>query len=535
MLSRVMTVVLAPVVGDVRGCGMAVDRAHEIRIAVVPGPRAGLVAARADVRDLLGEGWQVRRLAAGSRTLVVTGESVATVGTAEHARASHEAALALVRSGRFHRVEADVPVPAFAGRQRRDSGDDRCGADSDPLDWVHRLLRWSEAMDLMPAAARGGVGIRVGHPDSGYTLHPNLGAAALDLTTDRDVIDNDDDALDDLTPNPLWPLPNPGHGTATASVIVGRGDPAAGIVGLAPAAVLVPIRATESVVQLFDSDVAAAVAHARAVGCHVVSMSLGGTGFFGLEDEIGKAVDGGMVVMAAAGNDVRVVTAPASYANCLAVAATGPGDARWEGSSRGPAVDVSMPGACVHHAAYTDDKNPVVARTSGTSYSVAHLAGAAALWLAHHGHAALVARFGAPRVQAAYLAVLRWPGVCVVPPGWDAGWGVGRVDLPALLQAPLPEADDLARVRAFGTADGGAVGRIAAATGLEPVRVRTRLAALLGAGTPAELTRLLAEHEGELVYLTMADRGFADALSGGAGPVPPVDGVSAELGARLGR
>jgi serine protease len=50
-------------------------------------------------------------------------------------------------------------------------------------------------------------------------------------------------------------------------------------VGVAPRADLVPIRAVESVVQFFDSDVARAVEHARLVNCHVVSMSLGGTGF----------------------------------------------------------------------------------------------------------------------------------------------------------------------------------------------------------------------------------------------------------------
>ena len=115
-----------------------------------------------------------------------------------------------------------------------------------------------------------------------------------------------------------------------------------------------PIRATESVVQVFDSDVAKAVAHARQVGCHVVSMSLGGKGFFGLKGEIQRAVDAGMIVMAAAGNYVGTVTAPASYDNCLAVAATGPGDTLWVDSSRGIAVDVSMPGSCVHVAAYSD-------------------------------------------------------------------------------------------------------------------------------------------------------------------------------------
>ncbi len=518
---------------------MAVDRAHQVRVVVVPEPPAALAPVRAAVRRVLGAGWQVQRLAAGSRMLVVTGESAAIVGSDEHARESHEAALALIRSGRFRRAEADVPVPAFEERQGVGAfGGGNCGVDSEPLDWVHKTIRWQQAMDLMSAATRGGVGIRIGHPDSGYTLHPNLGTAALDLTTDRDVIDDDDDAVDDLTPNPLWPMPNPGHGTATASVIVGRGTAAAGIVGLAPKAVLVPIRATESVVQLFDSDVAKAVAHARAVGCHIVSMSLGGKGFFGLEDEIQKAVDSGMIVMAAAGNHVQIVTAPASYANCLAVAATGPGDSRWDGSSRGPAVDVAMPGACVHNASYRN-RVPEVSRSSGTSYAVAHLAGAAALWLAHHGHAQLVNRFGAKRVQAAFLAVLRWPGVCVVPAGWDIDWGIGRVDLPALLQAPLPTVAELARVGAFGATASDAVGRIAATIGVEPVLVRTRLAARVGADTPAELARLLVEHEGELVYLTMVDRAFADSLTqpGGVGafaPAPLVGGVSAELSTRLG-
>ncbi len=519
---------------------MSVDRAHQVRVIVAPESPAALGSVRAAVRGLLGGSWQVQRLAAGNRTLVVIGESAATVGSDEHARESHEAALVLIRSGRFRRAEADVPVPAFEDPQGVGAfGDGQCGDDSKPLDWVHTTIRWQQAMDLMSAATRGGVGIRIGHPDSGYTLHPNLGAAALDLTIDRDVIDNDDEALDDLTPNPLWPLPNPGHGTATASVIVGRGSAASGIVGLAPEAVLVPIRATESVVQLFDTDVAKAVTHARAVGCHIVSMSLGGKGLWGLEDEIQKAVDSGMIVMAAAGNQVRFVTAPASYANCLAVAATGPGDSRWDGSSRGPTVDVAMPGACVHNASYDDRKQPRVSRGNGTSYAVAHLAGAAALWLAHHGHPQLVNRYGAKRVQAAFLAVLRWPGVCVVPTGWDVDWGIGRVDLLALLQAPLPTAAELAGVGAFGATGSDAVGRIAASIGVEPVLVRTRLAGMLGADTPEELARLLVEHEGELVYLTVVDGAFVESLArpdgvGAFARAPRVGGLSAELGARLG-
>jgi serine protease len=359
----------------------------------------------------------------------------------------------------------------------------------------------------------------------------------LDLSRDRDVIDGDDDAIDDLIPNPAWPLPNPGHGTRTASVIVGQGTPTEGIVGLAGRALLVPIRATESVVQVFDTDVAKAVAHARHVGCHVVSMSLGGKGFFGLKGEIQRAVDAGMIVMAAAGNYVQVVTAPASYDNCLAVAATGPGDTLWVDSSRGIAVDVSMPGSCVHVAAY-DDKTPVVRMANGTSYAVAHLAAAAALWLAHHGRQSLINKYGTRRIQAAFLTTLRWPGVGVVPPGWDPDYGVGRVDLLALLQAPLPEPQDLVEVGAFGASNDDAVARIAAMISADPVRVRTRLAELLKVSTPEELNRTIAEHEGELVYLVLADRTFAESLAqpGSIGAFPPttnVAGVTSDLGARL--
>ncbi len=517
-----------------------VDSAHQIRVVVLPKSAAKNAELSKIVRRKLGAGWHVQRLTRGSRLVLITGSSEHTVGTPEHARESHEAALALFRSKQFSRVEADVPVAVDVepGVDATGAfGDDPCVNDPPPLDWVHQILRWPEAMAEMSAASRGGIGISIGQPDSGYTLHPNLGAAGLDLSRDRDVIDGDDDAIDDLIPNPAWPLPNPGHGTRTASVIVGQGTPTEGIVGLAGGARLVPIRTTESVVQAFDSDVAKAVAHARHVGCHVVSMSLGGKGFFGLRREIQRAVDAGMIVMAAAGNYVQIVTAPASYDNCLAVAATGPGDTLWVDSSRGIAVDVSMPGSCVHVAAY-DDKTPIVRMANGTSYAVAHLAAAAALWLSHHGRQVLINKYGVKRLQAAFLTTLRWPGVCVVPPGWDPDYGVGRVDLLALLRAPLPGPQDLAEVDAFGTSDDDAVARIAAMISADPVRVRIRLAELLKVSNHDELNRAIVEHEGELLYLVLADRAFAESLAQPAaiGALPPkisIAGVTSDLGVRL--
>jgi serine protease len=519
---------------------MAVDSAHQIRVVVLPKSAQNNSGISKIAQRRLGDGWNVQRLTRGSRLFLLIGKSGHTVGTREHARDSHEAALALYRSKQFRRVEADVPVPVDVDPALAAIGafgDNPCVNNPPALDWVHKILHWPEAMAQMSSATRGGVGISVGQPDSGYTLHPNLGAARLDLNRDRDVIDGDDDALDDLIPNPAWPLPNPGHGTRTASVIVGQGTPAQGIVGLAGRALLVPIRATESVVQVFDTNVAKAVAHARQVDCHVVTMSLGGKGFFGLKGEIQRAVDAGMIVMAAAGNYVEIVVAPASYDNCLAVAATGPGDTPWVDSSRGAAVDVSMPGSCVYVAAY-NDKTPIVRMADGTSYAVAHLAAAAALWLAHHDRQSLISKYGAKRIQAAFLTTLRWPGVCVVPPGWDPDYGVGRVDLLALLQAPLPEPADLVEVGAFGASEDDAVTRIAAMISAEPVRVRTRLAELLKVSTHEELNRVIAEHEGELLYLILADRVFAESLrqpspTGAFAPQIETAGVTNDLGARL--
>ena len=475
---------------------MARNRAFELRVALDPGDSRPLLDVTDQVRRALDDRWTVLAVAAGSRDLVAVGPSYAPVGTATYAEDAFAAARVLRSSGQFALVEADVPVPWTPDPVAKTAEWTTCTSDSDDPGWARATIRWQQALDSMDPSVRGGVGVSVGHPDSGYTLHPQIGADTFDLVRDRDVIDDDDDALDNLTPNPFWPLPNPGHGTSTASVIAGRPDPS-GIAGVAPAASVVPVRATESVVQLFDSDVAAAVSHARRNHCQVVSMSLGGKGFFGLRREIDRAVAAGMIVMAAAGNVVRYVTAPASYDSCIAVAATGPGDVPWAGSSRGAAVDVSMPGHCVWVAGYSGT-DPVVGQSNGTSYSVAHLAGAAALWVAHHAHAALVARYGAANVQGAFLATLRQPGVCVVPAGWDQRWGIGRVDVAALLAADLPDVEQAEVTRAAGaSAEPGET--LAATLGLEPTAAKSVLAP--------------GVDEGELIYRAMTDPSFAASLS----------------------
>ena len=495
---------------------IAVRAATDTTKAAVEATAAQVVAGAAAVQGRI----SVRRLDPNRRRdWIITYRVPDAIGPPAYASTAWEITHRLQDTGAFAIVEADVPVGAFDPRTNAagvfDSGDCRANTASEDPGWALDTIGWSAALALMDPAVRGGTGIRVGHPDSGFTDHFALGSP-VDRASDWDVIDNDEDATDPLRPpRPSFLQPSAEsrprhehgqhHPWTRRRCSVLRRSP--------PRQTLVSFRATESVVQVFDSDVADAVRRARLAGCHVVSMSLGGTGS-GLREAIQEAVDAGMIVMAAAGNQVGVVTAPASYDNCIAVAATGTGDSLWPGSSRGAAVDVSAPGSCVWAALFDWTVSPpgrILNRTNGTSYAVAHLAGVAALWLAHHGHAALMNRYGSHRVQAAFLHLLRTPGVCARPPGWDDDWGVGRVDAEALLSQPLPDPATVDRVAAFGApAQPSAVDRIAALTNVTPTRVHDWLDHTLG---PADLEARADRFAGELAYLLLEDPSFRASLA----------------------
>jgi len=349
-------------------------------------------------------------------------------------------------------VEADLPSSSFeppasnlAEALTYGAGSEPAG--SQPYTWALDAIRCREAWGLTPregGTARGG-GIIIAHPDTGYTDHPDSGVAALDLRRDWDLLENDDDARDPLDKRFANPLVHPGHGTSTGGVLAGRRVTC--VEGVAPRATVVPLRTIKSVVQVFDSDVARAIEYARRIGAHVVSMSLGGTGFRGLRDAIDFAVADGLIVLAAAGNQVRRVVAPAIYANCIAVAATNAEDKPWRGSSRGVKVAISAPGESVWVPAYdfesSHEPQPCLERSSGTSFAVAHTAGTAALWLAHHGRDSLIETYGKHRLQAAFLRLLATHGHRS-PPDWDgSNFGVGIIDAEALLSAPLPSPSDV--------------------------------------------------------------------------------------------
>jgi hypothetical protein len=286
-------------------------------------------------------------------------------------------------------------------------------------------------------------------------------------------------------------------------VIAGR---AAGrIQGAAPGAKLVPLRTIKSVVQVFDGDVGIAIERARQAGCDVVSMSLGGVGFSGsVRDAIRTAVESGMIVMAAAGNEVGFVTAPASWPECLAIGATVFDGQPWRGSSRGPEVDFCAPGGGIWVARAKRDEQGRhfdVLRGDGTSFAVAHTAGVAALWLRFHGAQQLRRRYGRPNVQRLFVTLAR--KTAHRPAGWDSGrFGAGILDARALLDEPLPDRSTFARpTRAAGPSPRPSpLDRLATLwPELTKAEVRTRLGASLGKRGKG-LDELLERFGGELFY-----------------------------------
>ncbi|MGH8580814.1 MAG: S8 family peptidase [Gammaproteobacteria bacterium] len=320
--------------------------------------------------------------------------------------------------------------------------------ESDPFEWVLDTCFVREAWAVSAAARKPdrGAGIVVGHPDTGYTDHgefnfPDRLLSAKGFNFEEDEQDPRD---------PLNGM-NPGHGTSTGSVIIsdegGPSSPIAFVSGIAPKASLVPIRVSNSVIHLSYRNLIRGIYFAvDTAKCHLLSMSLGGPlPSRSLERALQHAVANGVIPMAAAGNNVGFVVYPARYDEVLALAASNARDEIWSESSKGSDVDVTAPGESVWRALADTAGNNSVARSSGTSYSVATAAGICALWLAHHGRDVLIQRYGAMRLIKVFRELLM--RTACRPTGWDSErYGAGIVNAKDLLASRLPDSAPAASI-----------------------------------------------------------------------------------------
>ncbi|MFC4336116.1 S8 family peptidase [Salininema proteolyticum] len=175
-----------------------------------------------------------------------------------------------------------------------------------------------------------------------------------------------------------------GHGTHVAGSVAGAEY------GVAPQADVVGVQvlgcdgygSTEGIISAIDWVASSGSRPA------VINMSLGGASD-GTDqayyDAVQNAVDQGVAVVAAAGNDGDDACnyAPARFDNVLTVANATRDDARYTGrgtSNYGTCVDVFGPGTDILSARH--DSNTDVVAFTGTSMASPHLAGVAALYLA---------------------------------------------------------------------------------------------------------------------------------------------------------
>jgi hypothetical protein len=296
--------------------------------------------------------------------------------------------------------------------------------------------RWAIEQIGCPAAweRSTGTGVRVGHPDTGYVDHPQLLGA---IEGGYDFLEDDDDAHDVLTGIP--PFQFPGHGTGTASVLVSPQGGALDLVGAAPGARVVPFRVARSVVLLRGRRLLQAVHRAREEDCRVISISLGGL-FLGsaLRRELDAAVAEGRIVIAAAGQPVRFVVEPASYASTIGVGGSTIERLPWSPSARGESIDVCAPAAGVQRA---DAKKGEIAPGHGTSFATALSAGVAALWFSAHAEELL--KGDRAQIVPTFRSLLRQSAESATP-DWERKhgdeWGAGIIDAAALMELSLSDA-----------------------------------------------------------------------------------------------
>ncbi len=174
-----------------------------------------------------------------------------------------------------------------------------------------------------------------------------------------------------------------GHGTHVAGTIAQTTNNGKGAAGLAYCATLMPIKVLSGRGYGSLSDVAEGIRFAAKNGAQVINMSLGGRGSSPvLASAVKYAIDRGVIVIAAAGNNGRTVEYPGAYPGVIAVSATDSNDRIAWFSSRGKEVFIAAPGVAVTQQTVCNggrDRCEIFGTFNGTSMAAPHVAGAAAL------------------------------------------------------------------------------------------------------------------------------------------------------------
>ncbi len=216
-----------------------------------------------------------------------------------------------------------------------------------------------EAINAVGDRTSWGGRVTVAVLDTGILAHPTFGSGQI---THLDLVN------DGLGFN--------SHGTSVASIIGGQNPQAPGV---APGASILDIRVADAEGYAVGSSLAQGIVTAVDRGAQVINVSLGGYGGSALlEQAVGYALQRGVVVVAAAGNDAYGQLAiPAAYPGVLSVGSVDANNRQAYFSNSGAGLALAAPGVGVISAWETDK----IALVSGTSQSSALVTGAVATYL----------------------------------------------------------------------------------------------------------------------------------------------------------
>ncbi|MGR6321585.1 type VII secretion-associated serine protease mycosin [Micromonospora soli] len=221
-----------------------------------------------------------------------------------------------------------------------------------------------------------------------------------------------------------------GHGTHMAGIIAATDAARDGVVGIAPAAKILPIGiSVEKRGGVTEAASAAGIRLAADRGAKVINLSYGSMGAASDEEvqAIQYALQRDAVVVAAAGNTDRgdsAVNNPANLPGVIAVTGTTRGGAFWSGSVEGPEAVVAAPGDSI----YNIGPDHGYGWGDGTSDATAIVSGVAALIRSKYPD------LDAPNVINRIIRTARDAG----PAGRDPQYGYGRINPVAALTANVP-------------------------------------------------------------------------------------------------
>ena len=273
----------------------------------------------------------------------------------------------------------DVPAPRQAGDVALQLARDARVSWAQPMHVFRSLAHDDPLFGVQPAArewrlsemhaASTGAGVRVAIVDSNVQLdHPDLAGQVFESA-------NFIGARAD---------PAESHGTAVAGIVAARADNQVGIVGVAPQARLLALRACRqaSARDTVCTTLSLALALHAAIerGAQVINLSLGGPPDRLIEQLVGAALERGISVVAAADRTLASGGFPAALRGVVAVVD--------EAAGATPAGMIAAPGSDVP-ATLPGSRWGMV---SGASYAAAHVSGLLALMLEAQASAKRVAQ-----------------------------------------------------------------------------------------------------------------------------------------------